>query len=197
VGTVIAPRKTLAQIAQEHSSQPGFFAALLYAYLYLITELVLVVRELPLSSPPLLPIPAQDYYIWQFFFTLPVTFVAWRILGEVAYGLVTKVFGRHGRLRQYLNTLSFAFHVPFTLTLWVAETATALFWPELWGNPDAPGAALGGWVWNILLAIGLVWSVLLGGWGIKTVSGISWPKSLVTAFTAVAATIGFYLIFIR
>jgi hypothetical protein len=52
VGTVIAPRQTLAQIGQEHSSQPGFFAALLYAYLYLITELVLVIRDLPLSSPP-------------------------------------------------------------------------------------------------------------------------------------------------
>jgi hypothetical protein len=144
-----------------------------------------------------LPIPAQEYYIWQFFFTLAVTFVAWRILGEVAYGLVTKVFGRHVRLRQYLNLLSFAFHVPFTLTLWVAETAMALFWPDLWGNPTTPGAALGSWVWNLLLGIGLTWSVLLAGWGIKTVSGISWPKSLVTALIAFVATIGFYLIFIR
>jgi hypothetical protein len=81
--------------------------------------------------------------------------------------------------------------------LWVAETATALFWLELWGNPAAPGAALGSWVWNILLAIGLVGSVALAGWDIKTVSGISWPKSLVTALTAIAATVGFYLIFIR
>lgn len=60
LGTVIAPSKTFAQIGQEHSNQPDFFAALLYAFLYLITELVLVIRELPLPSPPILPILAQE-----------------------------------------------------------------------------------------------------------------------------------------
>lgn len=197
LGTVIAPRKTLVQIGQAHGVQAGFFAALLYAFLYMITELVLILRGLPLSSPPLLPIPAQDYYIWQFFFTLPVTLAGWRILGEASYWLATKRFGGRGRLRQYLNLLSFAFHIPFTLTLWVAETATALFWPDLWGNPAAPGATLGNWIWSSLLWIGFLWSLLLGGWGIRVVSSLSWPKSLFTALIAIAATIGFYMIFIR
>jgi hypothetical protein len=111
--------------------------------------------------------------------------------------LITHVWGGRGVLTQYLNLLSFSFHVPFTLTLWVVETSTAVFRPELWGNSSAPGAMLGHRVWQTLLWMAVTWSVLLSGWAIKQVSDLSWPKSLATAMIATAATIGFYLIFIR
>lgn len=197
LGTIMTPGKSFTQLAQENSIWPGLFAALLYALLYLLTELVLIVRALPLSAPATLPIPAQVYYRWQFFFTVPVVLVAWLLLSELVYALATYLFGGRGERRHYRNLVSFAFHVPFTLTLWVAETGTALFWPQLWGNSTAPGAAVGYLIWQTLLWIGVIWSALLSAQAIKSVSGLTWPKSLLTASVAIAATIGFYMIFIR
>jgi hypothetical protein len=121
-GTATRPRRTFAcLLAGSGGLALAGQAVLLAGALYTLTVIALAVASVPLSTPPWLAIPAQDYYTWEAFFTIPIFLLGWILAAGLAQ-LLVKPFRGRGTFEATLTVLGFALAVPMSVT-WLVETA--------------------------------------------------------------------------
>ncbi len=71
--SIYSPLKTFQNLSySDHSVLYGWITTLGFAILYTLTAIILAARSFLPLTPPSLPIPAEQYYFYQVFFTIPV-----------------------------------------------------------------------------------------------------------------------------
>jgi len=170
-GTVVAPRRTFAELADDpHAVRRGFEAILLIGALYTLTVAGLAYSNTAAFAPPAIALPRATYYRYEVFFALLVTALGWILAAGIAH-LAARPLGGTGTFEATLATLGFAFTLANFVT-WIPETVGTVL--NLTGTvPTAewirissePGfwywfAQLYQWVavaWMVFLAIVAVW----------------------------------------
>ncbi len=165
--SIYSPLKTFRDLSySDHSVLYGWITTLGFAILYTLTAIILAARSFLPLTPPSLPIPAEEYYIYQVFFTIPVGVggVGLNYLVAIA-GL--KLFSINPRTQQLWGPISIASVLPSFFTMWVPETFIAILF-----NPALEWTYV---MFDIIrIAIGAVWTILLTIIAIKAIHRAKW-----------------------
>jgi len=147
-------------------------------------------------TPPVLPIPAQDYYLWMGPLTPLIYFVVLTPLAGIIQ-LGGKLFGGKGAFEDILVVVAFTFWLPVFITMWLFEMPVFVFFP------DCRRSALGGLGYlperlDILRQIaGMLWIVIALTFSVKTAQWISFLKAAALIILAMIPTIAIILTYIR
>lgn len=124
-GTVLRPRRTFERLLSDpHRLRLGLAVVLLMGALYTLTTLANVLAGAQPLMPPVLAIPAAQYYAWELTFELPVYVVGWLLAAGVAH-LLARLFGGRGGFSDLLAVLGLAMNVPWLIT-WLADSVLAV-----------------------------------------------------------------------
>lgn len=100
-----SPAKAIAALAAEDSPLSiGFKNILLTACLYDLAILLWLIGDAGVIAPPFLAIPAEQYYVYEVFFFIPVFIATWLLGAGIIY-LVAVLLGKAGRFDVLLASL--------------------------------------------------------------------------------------------
>ena len=110
LGVLVRPRATFAAMATQRSARPGASAIALLGMLWgLLCFLLWSGRHAPHAV--FVPLPPQDYYLYQGLTMLPVLTALWWLFSEVAHRLA----GGEGTEAATRAALGFAYAVPMSV----------------------------------------------------------------------------------
>lgn len=116
-GVFTSPRQTFARLWTDSRRLTfGAVALFISAILYTFAILLLALGSGLPVIPPLLNIPAEDYYFVQVFLMVPVIFSGW-ILASGVVQILSKPLGRRGTFEDTAALLGFAIVPPTFVTL--------------------------------------------------------------------------------
>jgi|GEM_PF-1277163 len=174
----------------------GFLSLLLLGILYTITIYIGYRNGFGAVVKPFLVIPAEDYYLWETFFALPVFIIIAIVFAGIVRLLALTVNG-NGSFEDIFSVYCISITLPMFLTMWLPESTLMIFFPSL------RATELGGFkiipIWlDILRQVGgVVWPLVITIIGIKRSEQINWRKSILIAIVAFISTALFMVIFIR
>jgi hypothetical protein len=178
VGIAFRPRRaTRALLAGEAALRTGLtaFAGLAAAYTFTVAwgwwnGFGAVVE-------PWLPIPAEDYYLWETFFAAPAYLVILIAFAGTTQ-LVAGAAGGRGRFEHVVAVLGLAMVLPTVLLMWLPETVLMVAVPGL--RAEELGGFLGLPVWlDVARQLAVpVWMLRSGSLTVAEVHGVSVPASL-------------------
>lgn len=187
-GTVVAPRRALRALAEHPDGVGhGLTAVLLVGVLYTLTVIGLAWAGVVPVVPPWIAIPAERYYFWEIFFTVPVFVLGWIVAGGLAQ-VVGRALGRTGTFESTLAVLGFALAVP-TFVMWVPETIEAvLFVAGVTTQPEWMGLSSRGF-WRVFRdayqVVTLAWYLALLPLAIAAAHRLSWPRAVLAGAATV------------
>ncbi|MCP2604883.1 YIP1 family protein [Candidatus Aminicenantes bacterium AH-873-B07] len=200
-GVVIKPRSTFNRLLKDPQHLIyGVKAFFLIGVLYTLTVIGLAIVRAEIVFPAWIAIPAEDYYFWEIFFTLPVFLLGW-ILAAGLVQLLSKIFKGNGTFEGSLAVLGFAMAIP-AFVMWIPETiATILFllgvmtqkeWIEISARPG---------FWHFFAAsyqfIALAWHIVLFSIAISVTQKLRWRQAIIIGTLVVAIISFMMMIFIR
>lgn len=169
------PRRLFHRLAANASAWFGAAAVLVAGVLWALLCLALAAAGLA-PSVTLVPIPAEHYYLAQAVFVVPLLLLQWALASGVAMG-VGRAWGGRGGWSGTASTWGFA----------MAGPLVALFLlPDLLVYGFMGFRALGALV-RVTGPLTLVVIVALATVAVRTVHGLSGPKSFVVAVVALVA----------
>ena len=171
-------------------------AILLLGFLYTITVIIGYQRGFGAVVPPLLPIPAEEYYFWETFFTIPIFFLGIALFAGVCRWLAS-VMGGRGSFGDIFAIYAFAMLLPTLLTMWLPETTLIVFFPDRRLTPLGGFDLFPGWVDVARQVLGGLWPLVIAAIGIRISEQLDWFKSILIAVLASLPYIGMVLAFIR
>jgi hypothetical protein len=200
-GAVIKPSSTFSRLLKDSQHLIyGVKAFFLIGVLYTLTVIGLAIVRAEIVFPAWIAIPAENYYFWEIFFTLPVFLLGW-ILAAGLVQLLSKIFKGNGTFEGTLAVLGFAMAIP-AFVMWIPETiVTVLFllgimtqkeWIEISARPG---------FWRFFAAVyqfvALVWYIVLFSIAVSVTQKLRWWQAVIIG-TLVVSIIGFVMIiFIR
>ena len=121
---------TRTLLTDSHRLRWGVAACLLLGTIYTVSVFVGCLNGFGAIAQPWLPIPAQDHYLWETFFTIPAFFL---ILVTQAAGtqLVARLLRGVGTFEDTFAVLSLGIVLPTFLLMWVPETLVLVLAPQL------------------------------------------------------------------
>ncbi len=93
---------------------------------------------------PWLPIPAERYYLWETFFTLPA-FLAILVTAAAVMHLAARRLGGTGAFQDTFAAVAVGSVFPTFLLMWLPETAVMVLLPDLRSEPLGGFSFLPGW----------------------------------------------------
>jgi hypothetical protein len=131
-----------------------------------MTAIILAARSFLPLTPPGLPIPAEQYYFYQVFFTIPVGVIGVGLSYLVAKGGLN-LFSINPGTQQLWGPISIASVLPSFFTMWVPETLIAILF-----NPANEWTYI---TFDITrIAVGTVWTIILTIIAIKATNRAKW-----------------------
>jgi len=98
-GTLTSPAKTFTKLLDDpHKLKFGFIVCLMLGVLYSVLVLVAYLNNVPPVLKPILPIPLESYYLWQAYFTIPVSLITFVVFAALAQ-LIARPFKGAGSFR--------------------------------------------------------------------------------------------------
>ncbi len=200
-GTFHSPHSTFTRLLSDpRQLSHGMKSVLLMGILYTLTTLgYAVVGATPLM-PPVIGIPAQDYYFRELFFQIPVYILGWLLASALAL-LLGKLFRGNGTLKTHLAVLGFALNIPWYIT-WLADTVIAILYllhiltPQEWADMIARGG-----IWQaftyVYPLVSLIWLFFLAAVALKVVEKIRWWQVIINSVVTVLSLQALMTIFIR
>jgi hypothetical protein len=144
----------------------GWITTLGFAILYTLTAMILAARSFLPLTPPGLPIPAESYYFYQIFFTIPVGVVGVGLSYLVAIAGLN-LFSIHPRTQNLWGPISIAAVLPSFFMMWVPETLIAILFDPAHEWPYV--------MFDIIrIAAGTAWTILLTIIAIKAANQVKW-----------------------
>jgi len=150
--------------------------------------------------PPLIGIPARDYYFWELFFQIPLFVVGWFLASGLAL-LFSRLFRGSGTLREHLSVLGFALNIPWYIT-WFVDTIIVVLYllhiltPQEWADLVARGGT-----WQIFTYcypfVALVWLFFLVAVALRIVEKLRWWQVIINCAVTVVYLQTLMTIFIR
>jgi hypothetical protein len=164
----------------------GWIYCLGFSFLYSLTALLLYLLGWSPVVQPVINLPAEKYYLYQTFFTIPVTLFALGFGTWIAYWF-SRITGSKTGLYEYWGPICIAVFIPGFITTWIPET---FFIPFLQPqHPPAPPYDI------VRMTIGAVWTILLTTLAIRQTSRLNWFSSsvigLITA-CAIVSVMGYF-----
>jgi hypothetical protein len=116
VRVLFRPRAAYNALATERRALAfGLLSTLLIGLLFSLNSVVYALSRASPLIPPLLPIPARDYYRVQLLYEIPTFITGWVLATLVSYA-IGAVFGAKQTLRQHCALLGFSLNLPWLLT---------------------------------------------------------------------------------
>jgi hypothetical protein len=167
IKSIYSPLKAFQDLLySDHSVLYGWITTLGFAILYTMTTMILAARSFLPLTPPGLPIPAEQYYFYQVFFTIPVGVVGVGLSYLVARGGLN-LFSINPGTQQLWGPISIASVLPSFFTMWVPETFIAILF-----NPANEWTHI---TFDITrIAAGTVWTIILTVIAIKVTHQAKW-----------------------
>ncbi len=125
-------------------------------------------------SRVLLPIPREDYYLWQSMFVVPLLLVSFAIAARVAHWAAAKL-GGHGAYPNTANVFGFALAIPLLLVLLL---------PDFLVYETSGFAALGKLI-RVTAPLSFLLTLYLASAGAQAAHGLSRGKSWIVAWAFV------------
>ena len=147
-------------------------------------------------TTPFLNLPAEDYYLYETFFCLPVFFLIAVVFGGVSRLLAMAVGGR-GNFESNFTVYVTCSVLPMFLTMWLPETVLMVFFPaaraeNLGGFPGLPV-----WLDAVRQIAGIVWPLAVAVVGIRISEKIGVFRSLFVTLATFLVCAGLMIVFIR
>lgn len=197
-GTWLRPGTTFEKLLTEpRPISYGSLAILLVGTLYTITVIIGYLNGFGAAVPPFLPIAAQDYYLAEAFFTIPVFWICALTLAAVVQFL--SVFsGGKGKFEDCVAVAGFSLFITIIPFMWIPETIMVVF------NLHSPGVELAGTIGLdptvdlIFRQCGTVlWQLTVTLIGVKKVQQLSWGKTLVIGLAGFVVYVVVFWTYIR
>ncbi len=164
----------------------GWIFCLGFSFLYSITALLLYLRGWQPSTQPFIAIPIEKYYLYQTFFTIPVTIIALGLGTTLAFWF-SHILGSEAPFKKYWGPVCVASVIPSFFMTWIPET---FFKPFLEPQqPIEPPYDL------VRIIAGSFWIICLVIIAIKQTSGLNWLKSFsigLIASMAIGSTMSYF-----
>jgi len=179
-GTLIRPGSTFERLQNEPGAVAyGSFAVLLVGALYTGSQYIGYLNGFGACWQPFLPFPAEKYYFYQTFFTIPVFWLTTLVYAAVVQ-YFSSFFGGKGKFEHSMAVAAFGFHVTMLPLMFLPETIYFIF------NIHAPmpGLELCGTLGlglaadNIRLGLAVLWQLVVVTIGLQKVQKFSWSKAL-------------------
>lgn len=199
-GVFTGPRRAFAGLlTNPRRLRYGAGALLISALLYSFVILLLALAGGEPVIPPLLDIPAQDYYSVQVFMMAPVMFAAWMLASGVVH-VLSKPLGGRGTFEDTLALLGFGTVPPTYVTLVPDGVSGALSLlgvigpdPLLWTTQPGFGQVLSlGY-----LALYVLWFFALFPIAVAAAQKLSRRRSIVAGIVGFLVYQSLLLIFVR
>jgi len=164
-GTLIKPKKTFQFLLKDKQHlNYGIGAIFLIGTLYTLTVIGLAAAKAKIVAPAWLNIPAQHYYFWEVFFTLPIFILCW-LLATLVIVILSKFFKGIGSYGKTLTVTAFALTIPSIFT-WLHETIwTLLFVSGIFSQNDLIRLISKPGFWRIFFSayqfIAIAWYIFL------------------------------------
>jgi hypothetical protein len=193
----IWPRSTTEKLLNDpRRLQMGTIAWLLLSCLYGMVAYVGGLNGLGAVTPPFLPIPAAQYYLWMGPLT-PIIYLVVYVLLAGMIELGSKLVGGIGNFEDTFSVVALGHCLPIFLTMWLFEMPVLVFWPG-WRR-----SALGGlgympeWLDSGRQVVGVLWVVIILILAVGRVQRISLWKSGGLVLAAMIPTVIVMLTYIR
>lgn len=164
--------------------------------LYTLTVAVGYQRGFGAFTEPFLSIPAEDYYLWESFFAIPVFLLAGIVYAGTAR-LLGAAFRGRGTFESLFAVYAAASTLPIFLTMWLPETILIVFFPEMRLTPLGGFAFFPLWLDILRQVAGFLWPIVVSTIGIREAEGKDWLTSGMTSLIAFIPTGALILIFVR
>ena len=169
-----------------NSKTYGWIYCLGFSFLYSLTALLLYFRGWSPVVEPAIDLPAEKYYLYQTFFTIPVALLALGFGTWLAYWF-SRITGSKTDLYDYWGPVCIAAVIPSFITMWIPET---FFMPFLQPqHPPAPPYDI------VRITIGAVWTILLTILAVRQTSRLNWFSSSIIGLIsacAIASVMGYF-----
>jgi len=169
---------------------------LLLGVLYTITVAVGFQRGFGAVVPPLLTIPAADYYFWQTFFCLPLLFTV-AILFAGSARLLASLFRGRGHFEDTFAIVGVALVFPIFLTMWLPESALIIALPSARAEPLGGFAFLPSWADALRQIVGIAWPLGFVALGLKRTEDLGLGQALAVSLLAFLPAAALIAVFIR
>ena len=183
------------KVIREMSSNPqklalSFWIIFIFSVLYSLTALLLFMVHRAPSLAPWIPIPRDDYYLYQTFWTIPWGLATWIMISGIYHLLA--VLGKREPLRyEFENALvvcSIAWILPSFYLMWIPETFLLVpfgiqppFMIEL----------------VRLMMLPPIWQTALTAIGVQHTHHVGWVKGIIIGVITVTASFLMFLAFMR
>lgn len=175
------------------------YASLVILFLgcaYSVTVLIGYSKGFGAITAPWLAIPAEDYYLWEAFFTLPTFFLLMIVLSGVGRLLALMLKGS-GSFESNFSVFAVATSLPMFALLWVPETTFIIFFADWRLEPLGGIGFIPVWLDALRQMLFAVWSVVIAVIGISTSERLTWTSSVVVVVGAFIPYAVLTLVFIR
>ncbi|WP_069650780.1 YIP1 family protein [Caloranaerobacter ferrireducens] len=183
-------------INDEYKITYGIVFLLLLGGLYTITVYVGYIRGFGAVVEPFLSIPAEEYYLWETFFTIPIFFLIAIVFAGVSR-LLSIMFHGIGSFENNFVIYCIASVLPTLITMWIPETMLIIFFPDMRATPLGGFKIMPSWIDLIRQIIGVIWPMIITIIGINISEKIGWLKSSIVTVVSFIPTAVLMLIFIR
>lgn len=145
---------------------------------------------------PFIAIPAEDYYLYELFFALPLFFLVVVLFAGCAQ-LLSRVFGGKGTFEDAFVANAMPYVLPMLLTMWLPETYVMVFVPQLRASELGGFGFMPVWMDAARQIIGIIWPVAITAIGIKKSQRFAWWKAIPVTVLAFIPAGTMILLFIR
>jgi hypothetical protein len=196
---IFRPRRTFERLQTEpHRFTKGLKAVVLVGILYALAAGALAAGGALVVAPALLPLPPQNYYVYEIVFALPVFVLAWILAAVTAQFL--GLFGSGGRFSATLGSLGVAFALP-ALLMWLPMAAFGVLLLLGMGQTEFMDHFAGPGFWRFAAwayqALAALWLIVLVTKAVAVCRGFKGPLALAAGTLTAAVFLAVVIVFIR
>jgi hypothetical protein len=186
----VRPASTFA-ILKAHPSKAAiaFWINLIFAAMYTVTVVIYTLIDRLPAFAPWIPIPAERYYFYQAFWTIPWGLATWILMAGICH-LLAIAGPRQWRGYQFEDALmvcGLAWIVPNLICMWITETLLVplgVTWPD--------------WLETLrIMVIPPLWQTALVARGLRIMHEIGWLRAILIGLLSVVVFFVLFLAFMR
>lgn len=189
--SIFKPRQIFNQFAADKEKLSiSLWILTIFALLYSITSILLFRAGILPAFDPWMPIPDEQYYLYQTFWTIPWGLATGMMLAGSAH--VIGVLGREDKAYTFegaLSVVTIAWVIPSFVLMWLPETVISLFFDGVpW--PDCVEITR-------LAILAPIWQVVLTTIGIRQTHQVGWLRSIIIGLATTGIGFLMFLPFMR
>lgn len=187
----VRPRQAMVALKKDEKKVVvAVWVNLIFALLYAVTTLIYTAIGRRPAMPPWVPVPEEQYYLYQTFWTVPWAFATWIMFSGIAHllAIAGKPQPQRFAFEDALVVCGLGWVVPSTILMWIPETLLVpifgVFWPT--------------WVETLrLMVLPPLWQSLLVAAGLRETHEVGWVWGIVIGTVTVGVFFISFLAYMR